>query len=65
MARRRDAAASMAGLAAPQRVDLSISLAKADLDALEHRGDALKIFYGTLTPAQQKIFDRETLLPDQ
>jgi len=58
---RRNAAATMRTLSAPQRVDLSVNLSKADLESLERRGAALKAFYGTLSPQQQSIFDRETL----
>jgi hypothetical protein len=48
-------------LTSPQRVDLSIAAAQADLDTLRAHGAALKAFYATLTPDQQKTFDRETL----
>ena len=65
MARRRNAAATMPTLTAPQRVDLSINLMKADLESLERRGVSLKAFYGTLSPQQEGIFDRETLPPQQ
>ena len=65
MAHQRSAAATIYTLTAPQRVDLSINLMKADLESLEHRGLVLKGFYGTLSPQQQSIFDRETLPPQQ
>jgi len=65
IAQRRNTAATMSTLTAPQRVDLSINLMKADLESLERRGVALKAFYGTLSPQQQSIFDRETLSPQQ
>jgi Spy/CpxP family protein refolding chaperone len=64
LARERAAQAMMAGLRSPQRVDLSISAAEADLQTLRERGSALKAFYAVLTPAQQAIFDRRTL-PDE
>lgn len=61
MARQRDAGAAMARMTAPQRVDQSIGMMKDDLDALQRRGAALKSFYATLSPQQQRTFDRETL----
>jgi len=64
-ARDRAAGQMMAGLHAPQRVDLSIAAMKADLDTMERRGAALKAFYVTLSPAQQATFDRETAPRDQ
>jgi hypothetical protein len=64
-ARDRTAAQMMSGLHAPQRVDLSIAAMKADLDTLEHRGEALKTFYATLSPDQQTVFDRETAPREQ
>ena len=60
-ARERSAQTMMATLRAPQRVDLATANLEADLDALKSRGAALKDFYGRLSPAQQLIFDRETL----
>jgi Spy/CpxP family protein refolding chaperone len=64
LARQRAAQAMMASLRSPQRVDLSISAAEADLQTLRERGAALKAFYAVLTPAQQAVFDRRTL-PDE
>jgi LTXXQ motif family protein len=61
--RRRDASERMAGLTAPGRVDLSVQMMRADLASLQRRGAALKLFYASLTPAQQAIFDRETMRP--
>lgn len=61
IAKRRDAAAAMPTLTAPQRVDLSISLMKADLELLERHSAALKTFYNMLSAQQRGIFDRETL----
>lgn len=65
MAARRDAMQKMASLSAPQRVDLSIQMMKADLATMERRGEALKNFYASLTPEQQAAFDRETMRPPQ
>jgi hypothetical protein len=61
MAKRRDALATMPTLTAPQRIDLSINLMRADLESLRQRSAALKTFYNTLSPQQRGIFDRETL----
>ena len=63
-ARERSAQQMLPGLTAPQRVDLSLAAMEADIDTLRERGRALKAFYATLTPAQQKVFDRETV-PNQ
>lgn len=60
MARQRDAGTAMARMTAPQRVDQSIGMMRDDLDALQRRGAALKAFYATLSPQQQRTFDRET-----
>jgi hypothetical protein len=64
IAKQQRSEASMSTLNGPQRVDLAIELAKSDLAELQHRGDALKAFYATLSPEQQKKFDRDTLPPD-
>jgi methylphosphotriester-DNA--protein-cysteine methyltransferase len=64
MARQRDAGAAMARMTAPQRVDQSIAMMRDDLEAEQRRGTALKAFYATLTPQQQRTFDRETLQQD-
>ena len=61
MSRQRDAANAMARMTAPQRVDQSIGMMRDDLDAMQRRGAALKTFYATLSPQQQRTFDRETL----
>ena len=60
-ARQRSAQQMLPGLTAPQRVDLSLAAMEADLDTLRERGRALKAFYAQLTPAQQKVFDHETV----
>ena len=61
MARQRDAANAMARMSAPQRIDQTISMMREDLDGMQRRGAALKTFYATLSPQQQRVFDRETL----
>ena len=63
MAQRRDGSQRMAGLTAPERVDLSVQMMKLDLASLQLRGAALKNFYASLTPEQQAVFDRETMRP--
>lgn len=62
---RRAAYDRMGSMRAPQRMDLSIQMMRSDLQEMERRGDALKAFYGTLSPDQQAIFDRETMRPPQ
>lgn len=64
-ARERSAQEMLPKLTSPQRVDLSIAAAQADLDTLRAHGAALKAFYASLTPDQQKTFDRETLRAQQ
>jgi hypothetical protein len=63
VARERDAAAKMSDLTGPQRVDLAVSLSEQDLSELRRRADVLKTFYASLSPQQQKTFDRDTLAP--
>jgi LTXXQ motif family protein len=60
-AKQRTAEARLTSLPAPQRIDLAVDLAKASLAGLQRRGVALKVFYATLSPDQQHIFDRDTL----
>jgi Spy/CpxP family protein refolding chaperone len=64
-ARERSAQQMLSSLTSPQRVELSIAAMEAYLDTLRTRGRALKVFYATLTPAQQTTFDRETLPRDE
>jgi len=63
--RQRDAYERMARLRAPQRMELSIDLMRSDLEGMERRSNALKDFYGALSPDQQATFDRETLRPPE
>ena len=44
-------------LTVSERADKMVELAKVHLQSAESRASALKTFYATLTPAQQKIFD--------
>ena len=62
-ARQRDAQNRMPSLTGPARMDLAISMAEQNLDGMRQRGDALKAFYATLSPQQQKTFDRDTMPP--
>ena len=64
-AQRQDAFQRMGQLRAPQRMDLSIQMMRSDLQEMERRCDALKAFYGALSPGQQAAFDRETMRPPQ
>jgi hypothetical protein len=50
-------------LTTPRRVDLIAAEMQADLDAAKRAGEAVKAFYATLTPDQQRTFDRQTLQP--
>lgn len=53
--------AEMAKLTTPQRMEKMQAL-KAERDAhMAKRTEAIKAFYGALTPEQQKVFDAETL----
>jgi hypothetical protein len=60
-ARQQDAFENMRNLKAPQRMDLSVQMMRADLESMQRRSEALKSFYATLSPSQQAAFDRETL----
>jgi hypothetical protein len=60
-ARQQDAFENMRNLKAPQRMDLSIQMMRADLDSMQRRSEVLRSFYAALSPSQQAIFDRETL----
>lgn len=59
---RRQAAAQMfAGLHAPQRMDLVAAEMKQELLDLQRQAQALGTFYQALSPAQQAVFDAQTL----
>ncbi len=60
-ARRRAAEELMPTLPTPRRVALMASTMAADEADLKQQGAAVTEFYNQLTPAQQQIFDRETL----
>lgn len=61
MAQEREAEQRMPSLTGPQRMDLAIQMAEQDLAGMRRRGEALKAFYATLSPEQQRTFDRDTL----
>jgi hypothetical protein len=51
----------MEDLQAPQRMELSVQMMRADLENLERRANAMKAFYAVLSADQKDTFDRETL----
>jgi len=61
--RHRSAQVMMVGLPTPRRIDLLDANMQADLEVMHRQGEATKAFYATLSPEQQKVFDRETLPP--
>jgi hypothetical protein len=48
-------------LTAPRRIDLVEAEMQQDLADVHRQSEALKAFYATLTPDQQRIFDIQTL----
>lgn len=60
-ARHQSAQQMLASLNTPRRIDLVTAEMEADLAAMKKGGAAVKAFYKQLTPAQQAIFDRQTL----
>lgn len=52
--------AEWAALSAPARMEKMIALQKQRTAMMESRLGALKTFYATLSPAQQKVFDENT-----
>lgn len=63
--RRRAAAMLFPTLTAPRRIDLVEAEMRQDLADLHRQAEALKTFYATLSPAQQRTFDTQTLPPPQ
>ena len=59
--RRRAAAMLFPTLTAPRRIDLVEAEMRQDLAELHRQAEALKTFYATLSPAQQRTFDTQTL----
>jgi hypothetical protein len=62
-ARRQQASTMFRTLDAPHRMDLVEAEMRQELADLDRQSHALKAFYGTLTPDQQRIFDARTLPP--
>jgi hypothetical protein len=60
-ARHRAAAMMMTTLTTPRRIDLINAEMDEDAATLHRQGEAVKAFYATLTPDQQRTFDRQTL----
>ena len=60
-ARRRSAQLLLPNLSTPRRIDLIDAEMEADLSSLHKQGEAVKTFYATLTPDQQRVFDQKTL----
>jgi hypothetical protein len=62
-ARRQQASTMFRTLDAPHRMDLVEAEMRQELADLERQSRALKAFYATLTPDQQRTFDTRTLPP--
>ncbi len=60
-ARRRAADALLPQLTTPRRIALIEAAMSGDFADFRRQGEAVKAFYGRLTPDQQAIFDRQTL----
>ena len=63
--RRRAAQRLFPTINAVQRMDLVEAEMKQDLLDLDRQAQALKAFYATLSPEQQRVFDKRTLPPAQ
>jgi hypothetical protein len=61
--RRSAAEALFPTISAPRRLDLMTAEMQRELADLLHQAQALEVFYATLTPSQQHIFDTQTLPP--
>jgi len=61
-ARQRETARMIPGLPTPRRVDLINATVDADAAAVHRQGAAVKAFYASLTPDQQRTFDRQTAM---
>lgn len=59
-ARRKAAQALLPTVPTPQRIALIDAQMQADLDVFRRQGEAVKAFYATLTPTQQRVFDTQT-----
>jgi hypothetical protein len=58
--RHRQAAQMIPTLTTPRRVDLMNAEMSADMAYARRQGEAVKAFYASLTPDQQRAFDHET-----
>ena len=63
--RHQAAQTMMASLPTPRRIDLIEANMQADFDLMHRQGEATKAFYDRLSPAQQRVFDAQTLPPPQ
>ena len=63
--RHRSAEMMMPTLTTPRRIDLIEANMQADFDLMHRQGEATKAFYDRLSPAQQRVFDTQTLPPPQ
>lgn len=59
-ARHRETSRMMPTLPTPRRVDLINAEVDADAAQVHRQGAAVKAFYASLTPDQQRTFDRQT-----
>ena len=59
--RRRAAEMLMPTLSTPRRIDLIEANLQADFDLMHRQGNATKHFYDALSPAQQRVFDIQTV----
>jgi hypothetical protein len=59
--RRRAAAMLFPTITAPRRIDLVQAEMQQDLADFHRQAEALKTFYATLSPEQQRVFDTQTL----
>ena len=58
--RRRAAAMLAPTLTTPRRVDLINAEMEEEMNTVRSQGDAVKAFYASLTPEQQRAFDHQT-----
>lgn len=59
----KDDWAAMEKMNAPERMEAMLKFSKKRQEAMSERLEALKTFYATLTPEQQKIFDKHASGP--
>jgi hypothetical protein len=61
-ARHRETSRMMPSLPTPRRVDLINAEVDAEAAMVHRQGNAVKAFYASLTPDQQRTFDRQTAI---